>query len=350
MRPGGFSLRNIRIACAFDPVIASPEQREAQTMTQTSIPARAWAELLLLALIWGGSFLAIRTALDEIGPLTSVLLRVGLAALVLWAVVILRHLPVPRDLRTWGALLLMGGLNNVIPFSLMAWGQLHIPTGLTSILNATTALFGVLIAAAVFADERLTWRKGIGTLIGFAGVITAIGPAALWQLDLTSTAQLAVVAGTFSYACAGAWARKTLRHLPPLAASAGMLTGATLIMLPLCLLSEGVPGLAYSAITWAGILYYAIIATALAYLLYYRVLAMAGSGNLMLVTLLIPPVAILLGAYAREETLSPTAYAGLALLALGLVILDGRLPAWVHRRLGPRLRPIIRFDLGGPRA
>lgn len=293
-------------------------------MTQTSLSARAWVELILLGLIWGGSFLAIRTALDEIGPLTSVLFRTGIAALVLWPLAILSGAALPKSARIWGALLAMGLLNNVIPFSLMAWGQLHIPSGLTSILNATTAIFGVLVAAVLFADERLTRRKTIGVALGFAGVVAAIGPTALFTLDLTSAAQLAVIAGTFSYACAGAWARIHLRSLPPVTAAAGMLTTSTLVMLPLSLVTEGVPTFSLQPATWMGILYFALIATAGAYLLYYRVLAMAGAGNLLLVTLIIPPVAIVLGAWARAEDLHAGAFAGLFLLAAGLVILDGR--------------------------
>ena len=128
-------------------------------MTQTSISLRAWADLFLLALLWGGSFLAIRTALDEIGFLSSVAHRTLWAALLLWAVVALKRLPLPKDARTWGAFLVMGCLNNVIPFSLMAWGQLSIESGLTSILNASTAIWGVLLAALIFPDERLTPRR-----------------------------------------------------------------------------------------------------------------------------------------------------------------------------------------------
>ncbi len=296
-------------------------------MSNTTLSPRAWTELLLLGLIWGGSFLAIRTALDEIGPLTSVLYRTGIAALVLWPVVLWRKEVLPREARVWAALLGMGVLNNVVPFSLMAWGQLYIPSGLTSILNANTAIFGVLVAAAVFADERLTWNKALGVVLGFAGVVLAIDPAALLRLDLTSLPQLAVVAGTLSYACAGAWARSRLRGLSPMVAAVGMLSMATLVMVPIALWFEGQPDVMLSAVTWGGILYYAVVATALAYLLYYRVLAMAGAGNLLLVTLLIPPVAILLGAWVRDETLSATAYTGLGLLVLGLLILDGRVLA-----------------------
>ncbi|MBV7393366.1 DMT family transporter [Mameliella sediminis] len=294
-------------------------------MTQTSLSPRAWTEMVLLALIWGGSFLAIRTALDEIGPLTSVLFRTGIAAAVLWPLILWRRIALPRGWRIWSALLVMGLLNNVIPFSLIAWGQLHIPTGLTSIFNATTAIFGVVVAAMVFADERLTPRKAIGVGLGFAGVVTAIGPSALLTLDLTSAAQLAVIAGTLSYALAAAWARIHLKGLAPLAAATGMLTSSTAVMIPLTLLTEGVPSPDMAPATWAGILYYALIATALAYLIFYRVLAMAGSGNTMLVTLLIPPVAITLGALVRGEALAPSAYVGLGLLAFGLSVLDGRL-------------------------
>ncbi|WP_146585483.1 DMT family transporter [Puniceibacterium confluentis] len=300
---------------------------------QTALTARAWGELALLALIWGGSFLAIRTALDEIGPLTSVLHRTFWAMCALWVVIALRRIALPRNPRLWGAFLVMGLLNNVLPFSLMAWGQLHIPTGLTSIFNAATAIFGVLVAALVFADERLSPRKALGVALGFAGVAIAVGPAALTSFDVTSLAQLAVLAGTLSYACAGAWARHTLRGLPPELAAAGMLTGSTLIMAPLTLWTEGVPSFDLHPATWLAIGYYAGIATALAYLLYYRVLAMAGSGNLMLVTLLIPPVAITLGALVRGEALSAGAYGGFVLLALGLMVLDGRIWRAALRRV-----------------
>lgn len=293
--------------------------------TQTTLSTRAWAELTLLAVIWGGSFLAIRTALDEIGPLTSVLHRVFWAMLVLWGVVLLQRLPIPRDPKIWRAFLVMGVLNNVIPFSLMAWGQLYIPTGLTSIFNAATAVFGVLVAAMVFADERLTPRKAMGVALGFLGVCLAIGLDALKQFDTTSLAQVAIIAGTVSYAFASAWARKMLRDVPPVIAAAGMLTGSSLIMIPFTITVEGMPSFALGAATWLSIGYYAVMATALAYLLYYRVLGMAGSGNLMLVTLLIPPVAITLGALVRHETLHPGEYIGFAVLALGLSLIDGRL-------------------------
>lgn len=290
-------------------------------MTERSLSKTTWGLLALLALIWGGSFLAIRTALDEIPPLATVTHRVLWGALALWAVVLMRRMPLPKEPRIWGAFLVMGCLNNVIPFSLMAWGQLHIETGLTAVLNATTAIWGVLVAALVFADERLTPARLTGVLIGFLGVSVAIGIQNLTRLDLRSLAQLAVIGGTLSYAFAGSWARARLGGQPPIVAAAGMLTGSTLVMLPLSAVVEGPLPLELMPRTWGAILYYALIATAAAYVLYYAILARAGAGILLVVTLMIPPVAIVLGSWARDEVLRPSVYLGFALLAVGLALI-----------------------------
>ncbi|MEM7724049.1 MAG: DMT family transporter [Pseudomonadota bacterium] len=286
------------------------------------LSARAWSELILLGTIWGASFLAIKLALGEVPVMTLVAHRVVWACLILWAYVWWRGLAVPVDRRMWAALLVMGLLNNVIPFSLMAWGQQYIETGLTSIFNAATAVFGVLVAAMVFADERLTRRRLAGVLLAFAGVSIAIGLDALASFDIQSLAQLAVIAGTVSYAFAAAWARATLSALPPQVAAAGMLTGASLVMIPLALIVDGLPALPAEPVTYGAIAYFAVFGTAIAYLLYYRVLAMAGSGNAMLVTLLIPPVAILLGWLVLDERLAPSAFLGFAVLAAGLILLQ----------------------------
>ncbi len=303
-------------------------------MVQKTISTRAWIEMLLLAAVWGASFVSIRIALDEIGPLTVVVHRVGWAAVVLWAAVLMMRLPIPRAPRVWVAFLGMGLLNNVIPFGLMAWGQLHIESGLTSILNAATAIFGVITAAIFFADERITLRKAIGVGLGFAGVATAIGLENLRAFDVRSLAQLAVIGGTVSYALASVWARKTLSDQPPQVAAAGMVGMSTLMMLPVAWIVEGPVTLDLAPRTLGAIGYYAVFGTALAYLLYYRILGMAGSGNLMLVTLMIAPFGIVLGALILGESLHPAAYGGFALLALGLLVLDGRI--WRKRGLRAR--------------
>ena len=266
--------------------------------------------------------------------LSSVVHRVGWAALALWVIVWLRGLDIPAKPTVWFGFLVMGMLNNVLPFRLMAWGQLYIESGLTSILNAVTAIFGVLVAALFFADERLTTMRLLGVALGFAGVVSVIGPEALTGFDLRSTAQLAVLAGTLSYAFAGVWGRLRLSDLSPLVAAAGMLTGALVVMLPLTLLREGHVDLPTTLRGTMAIAYYALIATAGAYLLYYRVLAQAGSGNLMLVTLVIPPVAIALGSWVLDETLNPNAYIGFGFLALGLVVVN------IGGRRGNRPAPV----------
>ncbi|MEO1493718.1 MAG: DMT family transporter [Pseudomonadota bacterium] len=296
--------------------------------TGTEMSPRAWAELALLSFLWGGTFFSVAIALAEIGPITVVLHRVGWAALILWIIVLARGLPVPRNWSLWGAFLVMGCLNNVIPFTLMSWGQLHIESGLTSIFNAMTAPLGVLVAALLLSDEPLSGRRMAGVALGFAGVVVIIGIDRLGALDLRALGQWAVLAGALSYAFASTWAKMTISGVHPLVAAAGMLTGSTLVMIPMTLMTEGVPSLVLSAATWGAIAYYALCSTALAYLLYYRVLGMAGAGNLMLCTLLIPPVAILLGWAFLDERLPPEAFAGFALIALGLAVIDGRLLRW----------------------
>ena len=290
-----------------------------------ALTTRAWAGLLALALIWGFSFLSMRIALDEMGPFNVVAHRVGWAMLALWALVLALRLPLPKGRGIWLSFLVMGLLNNAIPFSLIAWGQQHIETGLASIINASTAIWGVFVAALLLPDERLTTRKTIGTLLGFVGVAMAIGLAALRDLDLRSFGQLAIIGSSLSYAVAGVWARKRMKGLHPLVAAAGMLTGSTLIILPVAIWTEGALLFDLSARGWSAIAYVSLIATGLAYLLYYQVIAIAGSANTMLCTLLVAPVAITAGAITFGENLAPQAYLGFAILALGLAVLDGRL-------------------------
>jgi len=293
--------------------------------TGTDMSTRAWAELVLLSTIWGGVFFALAVAQREIGTLTAVLHRVGWASVLLWLVVAWRGLPVPRQAATWGALLVMGCLNNVIPFCLITWGQTQIGTGLASIFNAMTAVFAVLVAALCLADEPLTGRRVAGVLLGFAGVVVIKGPERLLAFDPQALGAWAVLAGAFSYALAGAWGKRHLRGQPPLVAAAGMLTGSTLMMIPLALAVDGVPTLSLKADTWAAIGYFSVVATSGAYLLYCRVLGMAGAGNLLLCTLIIPPVALFLAVAVLGERLEPQAIAGFALIAAGLAVIDGRL-------------------------
>ena len=305
-------------------------------IVQKQMSTRAWGEILLLAAIWGGVFLTVAIALEEIPPFTLVAIRISLATVFLWAVVLFRGSRIPKGWRMWRALFVMGVLNNAIPFTLLTLGQTQIESGLTSIFNAGTAVFGIVVAAIFLKDERLTGRKVLGVMLGLFGIMYTVGFESLRSLDLRSLAQLACIGATLSYAFAGVWARKNLSGLSPDSTTAGMLTGASFVTIPIALISAGTPSFSYSWQTWGALLYYIPIATGFAYLLYFRILEMAGSANLLLVTLLVSPVAILLGTVVLNEALPPHAYIGFALLATGLVVIDGRVFSTLRRSFMPR--------------
>ena len=301
---------------------------------QTRISRTSWLTMTLLALIWGGSFLSIRMVLEEVGVLTTVAFRVGLAAAALWAFVLVRGLPVPRGARWVGACLCLGFFNNIVPFCLIVWGQTHIPSGLAGILNASNVIFSVGLAALMFRDERLTARKSLGIMLGLAGVALTIGPGVLSHLDLTSLGQLAILGASLSYAISSIFSRHALSDVRPEVVAAGMLSVSSLAMVPAAIWIEGAPSLAYSGQTWGALLYISLISSAFAYILYYRVLLTAGAGNVSLVTLMIAPVAVMLGAMTYGETLPPAAYLGLVLLALGMLVIDGRVIAIFRVKTG----------------
>lgn len=292
---------------------------------QKTLTFEGWVLLFALSLIWGGSFLSNRVVLEEVPVFTVVAFRVMVGAMLLWVWVLARGLQLPKGDKRWGLIALSGVLNNVVPFTLIVWGQQHIPSGLAGILNSMTAIFTVLLAALVFADERLTARKLSGVALGFVGVVLAIGISSLKQLDPFSLGQIAVVGATMSYAVAGAVGRFAMAGLRAEVGAAATLTVSSLIMIPLALSFDGMPSVDLAATTWAGLLYLGVMASAVAYLLFYRILIMAGAGNLSLVTLLIAPIAIVLGALTYGETLAPNAYLGFAVIALGLLVIDGRL-------------------------
>ena len=281
--------------------------------------------LLILAGLWGGSFFFAEIVLREVPPLTITLHRVIWAVPVLAAIVWLKGIAVPRSARVWGAYLVMGALNNAIPFSLIFWGQTQITSGLAAILNATSAMFAAVVAGLLIADEPLTGRKIAGAALGLGGVAVIIGPGALTAFDPASLAQLAILGAALSYAFAGVWAKAALAGQPPLMNGLGMLSGSTLLMVPVVLAIDGPPNLALSAGVWGAVLGLASLSTALAYILYFAILVRAGAANLLLVTLLIPPIAVGLGVLFLGERMEPQAWAGFAIIALGFAVTDGRL-------------------------
>ncbi|NDV98666.1 DMT family transporter [Salipiger sp. PrR002] len=292
------------------------------------------AALLLLALaaLWGSTFLFAEIALRALSPMQVTLHRVALALPALWLVLRWRGLALPRSARVWGAYLVMGGLNNAIPFTLIFWGQTHIESGLAAILNASTGVLGAVVAGLLLRDERLSWHKLAGAALGLCGVAVVIGPERLTTLDPRNLGQGAVLLAALSYSLASVWAKLRLAGQPPLVNAFGMLAGSTALLLPLVIWREGLPSLDYPAEVWGALLALSLLATALAFILYFAILARAGAANLMLVTLLIPPFAILLGALFLGERLSPGVYLGLAVIALGLLVTDGRLTARLRRQ------------------
>jgi drug/metabolite transporter (DMT)-like permease len=296
-----------------------------------------WAMLLALSLLWGGSFFFTGVALRELPPLTLVLLRVGLAALILNLALPALGLRMPRDRRTWAAFFGMGLLNNAVPFCLIVWGQTHIASGLAAILNATTPLATVIVAHVLTADERMTGNRLAGVLIGFAGVAVMLGPTARAAFEVGLAAQLAGLAAAVSYAFAGVFGRRfRAMGVPPLVTAAGQVTASTLMLLPVTLVVDRpwtlpLPGPATSA----AVLGIAALSTALAYVLYFRILATAGATNLLLVTFLIPVSAIVLGFLVLGEELDPRHFAGMALIGAGLAAIDGRLLAMARASPAP---------------
>lgn len=296
-------------------------------MKNTSAPSmdlKAAIMLLVLATVWGGSFFFAEIALREVPPMTITLHRVFWAAPILAVIVFLKGIPVPRSIRVWGAYLVMGALNNAIPFTLIFWGQTKIDSGLASILNGTTAMFAAVVAGVLLVDEPLTPKKIVGAALGIAGVAFIMGPGVLTNFNPGNLAQLAILGAALSYAFAGVWGKVTLAGQPPLMNAFGMVIGTTVLMMPLVLAFDGVPDLGLSSSVLGALLGVASLSTALAYVLYFAILARAGAANLLLVTLLIPPFAIGLGGMFLGERIGSEAFFGFTIIALGFAVTDGR--------------------------
>lgn len=299
-------------------------------MTQP-IPAPAlrmgpleWLLLIVLSVLWGGSFFFNKLTVAEWPPFAVVQVRVGLAALaLLLAVRIAGHsMAVGREL--WLAFFGMGILNNLIPFSLFLWGQQQIASGLASILNATTPIFAVLVMHC-FGNEKATGLKLGGVLAGLVGVAILMGPDALSGLGSNLAAQIACILAAVSYAFSGLLGRR-FRGVSPLVAATGQLSASTLMMLPIVFVMHPpwtLPVPSQTALL--ALVGLALISTALAYLLFFRIMRTAGPSNVMLVTFLIPVSAILLGSGLLGEALLPRHFAGMAAIFVGLALIDGRI-------------------------
>lgn len=284
-----------------------------------------WTKLVLLGGIWGGSFFFARIAVAELDPLALVLFRVAIAAAALHVYLAARGPSFRLALPYAGSFLLLGLTNNVLPFSLIFAGQTQMGAGLASVLNATTPFWTIVLANAFTADEKLSWNKLAGVLLGIAGVAIMVGPGIVASLGGPVWAKLAMVGASLCYAVALIYARR-FRAVPPVIVATGQLTASTVIMLPVVLWWTGTAGLFdASGHIWAAVAALALVSTAFAYILYFSVLGSAGATNASLVTLIVPVSALLLGFVFLGERLAPHEIVGMLVIGLGLVTIDGRI-------------------------
>jgi drug/metabolite transporter (DMT)-like permease len=296
---------------------------------KTALDRQTWLLLLLLSVLWGGSFFFNGAAVRELPPLTIVLVRVVLGAVLLVPLLKPFGGAWPQGLSGWMPFLVMGLLNNVIPFSLIVAGQTMISSGLASVLNATTPLFTVLVLAA-FGDERLIARRVTGVLIGLVGVIVLRGPG-LQQSGRETLGMLLCLGGAVSYGFSGLWGRRQLMGVKPITSATCQLICSSAVMAVIASAVERPWQLPMPSLTaWLSLIGLAALSTSLAYIVFFQILARSGATNVMLVTLLIPVTAILLGYLVLHEPLTAHEIVGALIIGSALLVMDGRVLAWLR--------------------
>lgn len=291
-----------------------------------------WLMLLTLSVLWGGAFLFIGIAVKELPAFTIVLVRVGLAALCLLPIVWLSGHRLPATVAGWWPFAVMAMLNNLIPFSLIVTGQKEIAAGLASVLNATTPLFTVLVVRLFADDGPLPLNKVLGVVLGLAGVAVLVGPEAMLGRTSSVLGMLCVLGGALSYGFSGLWGRR-FKATPPLVSAAAQLTASTVMLAPIALLVDRPWSLPTpSQPVLLALVGLAVLSTAIAYLLFFRIMAVSGPLNAMLVTLLIPISGLALGHVVLAEPIIGRHIAGALVIGLSLMVIDGRLLAWLARR------------------
>lgn len=286
---------------------------------------KEWSLLLLLGAIWGGAFFFARIAVAEIPPLNLVFFRVTIAAVALQIYLAIVGPSFRLALPMAGSFVGLALLNNIIPFSLMFVGQTELGAGAASILNATTPFWTMILANLLTSDEKLTVNKIVGVIIGIAGAAVMIGPGMIADMGAPAWAKLALIGTAVSYACATIYGRR-FKSLPVSVVATGQITAGAIVMLPVVLITHGTEELfSASLTTWSAVLALALLATSVAYIIFFSLLSSAGSTNTSLVTFIVPVSAIILGALFLGERLETFEFAGMALIAIGLVVIDGRM-------------------------
>lgn len=290
----------------------------------SKLDRRGWSLLLALSVLWGVAFAFVDVALRELPPLSIVLASSAVAVMVMLPIAWWLGLSIPRDGTAWRPFLVMALLNSVLPQTLMAFGQLHISGSLGAVINATTPLFSVLVMAAT-GDERLQARRLAGVVLG------AVGVAVLQEPSTADPGNQAVgvglfLAGAFSYALAGLWGRRRLALFPPVTSATCQQIATVAIMVPLAGAFDGPAALgAARAPTWWALAGLGALSTALAYVIFFDLLARAGATNVLLVTLLVPVTAMLVGYAVGSDVITARQLGGAALIGVALVVMDGRL-------------------------
>src|SRR5918994_3327972 len=283
---------------------------------------RDFAGLVLLGALWGGSFLFIRVAVPALGPFLLAELRVGLAAVALFLFALAAG-RVPKFRHRWRSFLVLGFLNAAVPFSLISAAEIHLTASLAAILNSTTVMFSAIVAA-VWIGDVLTARKAIGIVFGIIGVSVLVG----WDpLPLSGGVLLAVAAmlvASLSYALGATYAKRSFSGIPPLGMAIGQLCGAVVLLLPMAVVS--VPERAPSTVVTFSMLGLAFLSTAVAYLIYFRLIENVGPTSTLTVTLLVPAFGLLFGVLLLEEPFGPGTLAGLGIILTSVVLITGIAP------------------------
>lgn len=300
-----------------------------------TMTALEWALLVVLSMLWGSTFLFISVAGRELPPLSIAAVKVTLAAAALLVVMRQQGARLPMQGSTWRAFLVMALFNDAGPFILIAFASPYVPTGLASVLIATSPLFTVVLAHWLTEDEKMTGRHVAGTLTGFAGLATMLGGGSVGFSPGAILGQLACLAASLGYAYASVYGRRfTALRLHPMATAAGQLGSSAVVLIPLALVVDhpwALPGPSWPAI--GALLGLGLLTGALAYTIFFRILATAGATNVVLVTFMSPITAILLGLMVLDEHLGRQQMAGMALIGVGIALLDGRLLAALVRRV-----------------
>lgn len=306
------------------------EARAETSPFEPRLDSRDWTRLVFLSMLWGGTFFFTGVAVKELPPLTLVFLRLSIATLILLPLLWINGIRFPAGVAGWRPFAVMALINNVIPFSLIVTAQTYIPSGTAAVVNATTPVFTVLVAAA-FGEEKLILRRVAGVLLGLLGVAILKG----YDIDIASGQSIGIVlclGATLCFGFSALWATRKLAGSPPIGTATFQLMSASLMMLVLASVIDQpwqlqMPGLA----TWLAILGLAALSTSLAFIIFFQIVIRSGASNVMLVTLLVPVSAILLGYFFLGERIDMREIVGALIIGSALLVMDGRVFRWLRR-------------------